>query len=44
MTTHPKTLLAGYGLEPKKSLGQNFLFDENVLLRIVDAAALQPDD
>ena len=44
MTTHPKTLLAGYGLEHKKSLGQNFLFDENVLLRIVDAAALQPDD
>ena len=44
MTTHPRTILAGYGLEPKKSLGQNFLFDENVLARIVDAADLQPND
>ena len=44
MTTHPKTILAGYGLEPKKSLGQNFLFDENVLARIADAADLQPGD
>ncbi|MCA9974506.1 MAG: ribosomal RNA small subunit methyltransferase A [Anaerolineales bacterium] len=42
--THPKDILQQYGLEPKKSLGQNFLFDENVLRRIVDAAALGPDD
>jgi 16S rRNA (adenine1518-N6/adenine1519-N6)-dimethyltransferase len=41
---HPKQLLASYDLEPKKSLGQNFLFDENVLARIVDAAALTPQD
>lgn len=44
MTAHPKTILDRYGLEPKKSLGQNFLFDENVLARIVDAADLQPND
>ena len=39
---HPKQLLNQYRLEPKKSLGQNFLFDENVLARIVDAAELTP--
>jgi 16S rRNA (adenine1518-N6/adenine1519-N6)-dimethyltransferase len=44
VTRHPKTILAGYGLQPKKSLGQNFLYDENVLARIVDAADLQPHD
>jgi 16S rRNA (adenine1518-N6/adenine1519-N6)-dimethyltransferase len=44
VTTHPKTILAGYGLEPKKSLGQNFLFDDNVLGRIVEAADLGPQD
>jgi 16S rRNA (adenine1518-N6/adenine1519-N6)-dimethyltransferase len=41
---HPKSLLARYGLAPKKSLGQNFLFDESVLQRIVDAAGLEPGD
>ena len=39
---HPKQLLTHYRLEPKKSLGQNFLFDENVLARIVEAAELVP--
>ena len=39
---HPKQLLSHYRLEPKKSLGQNFLFDENVLARIVEAAELTP--
>ena len=39
---HPKQLLNRYQIEPKKSLGQNFLFDENVLARIVDAAELSP--
>ncbi len=42
--THPKDILQQHGLEPKKSLGQNFLFDENVLRRIVDAAELGPED
>jgi 16S rRNA (adenine1518-N6/adenine1519-N6)-dimethyltransferase len=41
---HPKELLDRYQIEPKKSLGQNFLFDENVLWRIVDAAELEPAD
>ena len=44
MINHPKNILAGYGLEPRKSLGQNFLFETNVLARIVDAADLQPGD
>lgn len=39
---HPKQLLTQYQIEPKKSLGQNFLFDENVLERIVAAAELRP--
>lgn len=41
---HPKQLLSQYGIEPKKSLGQNFLFDEKLLARIVAAAGLQADD
>lgn len=44
MNNHPKTLLRNYHIEPKKSLGQNFLCDENVLWRIVDAADIAPDD
>ena len=39
---HPKQLLTRYQIEPKKSLGQNFLFDDNVLTRIVEAAELSP--
>ena len=41
---HPKQLLDQYNLQPKKSLGQNFLFDENVLARIADTAVLTPTD
>ncbi len=41
---HPKKILQRYGLEPKKSLGQNFLFDENVLARIAAAADLTERD
>ena len=44
MMNHPKEILNRYSLERKKSLGQNFLFDENVLWRIVDAADIGPDD
>lgn len=44
MNNHPKEILQSYHIEPKKSLGQNFLFDENVLWRIVDAADIAPDD
>lgn len=41
---HPKTILQQYGLEPKKSLGQNFLFDDQVLGKIIAAADLTPSD
>jgi 16S rRNA (adenine1518-N6/adenine1519-N6)-dimethyltransferase len=40
----PRRLLAKYELHAKKSWGQNFLVDRNVLERIVRAAALGPDD
>jgi 16S rRNA (adenine1518-N6/adenine1519-N6)-dimethyltransferase len=41
---HPKHLLERHGIEPKKSLGQNFLFDEGLLARIVAAAEVGPAD
>ena len=41
---HPKDILNWHNIQPKKSLGQNFLFDENVLDRIVEAADLQATD
>lgn len=41
---HPKHLLERYGLTPKKSLGQNFLFDEQILTRIVAAAEVIETD
>ena len=37
-------LLAAHGLHPKKSLGQNFLVDANVLRQIVRAAEVTRDD
>jgi 16S rRNA (adenine1518-N6/adenine1519-N6)-dimethyltransferase len=41
---HPKELLERNGLQPKQSLGQNFLFDDNILARIVEAAEIAPED
>jgi 16S rRNA (adenine1518-N6/adenine1519-N6)-dimethyltransferase len=41
---HPKALLQRYQLEPKQSLGQNFLFDDGILARIAATADLNPDD
>ncbi len=41
---HPKEILQRYKLEPKKSLGQNFLFDPAILQRIVDSADITPND
>ncbi len=41
---HPKHLLDRYGIEPKKSLGQNFLHDEGLLAKIAAAAELSFDD
>jgi 16S rRNA (adenine1518-N6/adenine1519-N6)-dimethyltransferase len=40
----PKKLLAQYQIEPKKSLGQAFLHDPEILARIVAAADLSPSD
>ncbi len=39
-----KELLAARGLSPKKSLGQNFLVDQNLLTKLVDAADLREGD
>jgi 16S rRNA (adenine1518-N6/adenine1519-N6)-dimethyltransferase len=41
---HPKHLLERYGLEPKKSLGQNFLYDDGLLEKMVLTAELTPYD
>ena len=41
---HPKTVLQQYRLEPKQSLGQNFLFDDEILARIAATANLSPTD
>lgn len=37
-------LKKAYGLEPSKSLGQNFLADGNIANKIVDATCAGPDD
>ncbi|MCL6516623.1 16S rRNA (adenine(1518)-N(6)/adenine(1519)-N(6))-dimethyltransferase RsmA [Alicyclobacillus sp.] len=39
-----KALLCAHGFSFKKSLGQNFLIDERVLARIVEASEAGPDD
>lgn len=41
---HPKYVLAAYGISPRKSLGQNFLSDEGILQRIVEAAEIKAGD
>ncbi len=41
---NPKQLLDAYELDPKKSLGQNFLHDPNALEKIVATADLMPGD
>lgn len=40
----PREILTRYGLEPKQSLGQNFLWDENILNRLLAAAELTAAD
>jgi 16S rRNA (adenine1518-N6/adenine1519-N6)-dimethyltransferase len=42
--TNPKTLLEEYDIVPRKSLGQNFLHDPNMLDKIISIAELTPDD
>jgi len=39
-----KAILEKYGLNPRKSLGQNFLIDQHVLQKIVRIADICPDD
>jgi len=41
---NPKTLLEYYEINPKKSLGQNFLHDPGTLEKIVSVAEIRPDD
>lgn len=38
------SLLKQHGLQPRKSLGQNYLFDERILGRIVEAAEINPGE
>lgn len=44
MSTNPRTVLEQFELQPKKSLGQNFLHDPNTLEKIASIAELMPDD
>lgn len=39
-----QSLLRKYHIRPKKSLGQNFLADPNGLLKVIDAAEINPSD
>ena len=39
-----KQILDSRGISPKKSLGQNFLIDHNLIRKLVDAARLAPGD
>ena len=39
-----KLLLESAGLSPRKSLGQNFLIDKNLIGRLLDAAKLSPGE
>jgi len=44
MSQNVAALLRGYGLRPRKGLGQNFLSDPAALARIVEAADLSAAD
>jgi 16S rRNA (adenine1518-N6/adenine1519-N6)-dimethyltransferase len=39
-----RQLLESRGLSPRKSLGQNFLIDHNLIRKLVDAAGVRPGD
>jgi 16S rRNA (adenine1518-N6/adenine1519-N6)-dimethyltransferase len=41
---NPKHILEHYEINPKKSLGQNFMHDPNALEKIVTTAELMPED
>mgnify|MGYP000352280641 CR=1 FL=1 len=42
--SNPKQLLDKYDIQPKKSLGQNFLNDPNALDKIISVSDLSPND
>lgn len=42
--SNPKQILGQIGIDPIKSLGQNFLHDPNTIEKIVDSAEIMPDD
>ncbi|MBW2356819.1 MAG: 16S rRNA (adenine(1518)-N(6)/adenine(1519)-N(6))-dimethyltransferase, partial [Deltaproteobacteria bacterium] len=44
MARHPRTLLTAWNLRPRKRLGQNFLTTADISERIVEAAAVAPED
>ena len=44
MSISPKALLDNHGVQPKKSLGQNFMHDPKTLEKLVTAAAVQAGD
>jgi serine protease Do len=39
-----RALLEAHGLSPRKSLGQNFLIDQNLIRKLVDASGVHEDD
>jgi 16S rRNA (adenine1518-N6/adenine1519-N6)-dimethyltransferase len=39
-----RELLASRGLSPRKALGQNFLIDQNLIRKLVDASGIKPGD
>src|SRR3954468_15909429 len=41
---NPKYLLDTFDIDPKKSLGQNFLHDPNAQEKIIETADLMPED
>jgi 16S rRNA (adenine1518-N6/adenine1519-N6)-dimethyltransferase len=43
-STQIKAMLEARGLRPRKSLGQNFLIDHNLLSKLADASTLKPGD
>lgn len=41
---NPREIMDAYSLNPKKSLGQNFMHDPNTIEKIVTSAELMPED
>ena len=41
---NPREIMEAYGLNPKKSLGQNFMHDPNTIEKIVVSAEIMPGD